>query len=148
MKESDYSRLTYDLATNFAQTALKCNKEITFCYVSGAGTDSSEKGKTMWAGVKGRTENSILTMGFEDAYAFRPGYIKPNKDTPTQTAHYKILLIIGRYLHPLIKSLIPQYTTTMPAIAKAMIHVSFNHPDKKILESNDINCFGSTPTDS
>jgi putative NADH-flavin reductase len=78
-KEEEYKRLTYNLTMNFAETLVKVNgeksKEITFCYVSGTGTDSTEKGKTMWARVKGKTENDLMKLPFKNAYAFRPGYI-------------------------------------------------------------------------
>ena len=80
MSEKDYSRITYDLTLNFAQTLLKLNPELTFCYISGAGTDSSEKGRMMWARVKGKTENALLALPFKAAYMLRPAFIQPMKD--------------------------------------------------------------------
>ena len=141
MSEMDYRRITYDLTMDFAKTLLKNNKEMTFCYVSGTGTDSSERGKTMWARVKGKTENDLLNMGFADAYTFRPAYIKPDNDTPSQTPLYKIILPIASVLHPLIKLVFPKYTTTTNAICKAMINVSLEGKENKIIESRYINFF-------
>ena len=79
MKEADYNRVTYDLTLHVANTLVKINPEMTFCYVSGAGTDSSEQGRSMWARVKGKTENDLLKLPFNAAYMFRPGYIQPIK---------------------------------------------------------------------
>ena len=78
-KEDEYKHITYDLTLNFANTLLKHNPDLTFCYVSGSGTDSTEKGKTMWARVKGKTENDLLKLPFKAAYMLRPGYIQPTK---------------------------------------------------------------------
>jgi putative NADH-flavin reductase len=75
--EEEYNRLTYDLTLNFANTLLKHNSDMTFCYVSGVGTDSTEKGRSMWTRVKGKTENDLLKHPFKAAYVFRPGYIQP-----------------------------------------------------------------------
>ena len=77
--EQEYKRITYDLTLNFAKTLLKLNPDLTFCYVSGVGTDSTEKGRNMWARVKGKTENDLMKLPFKDAYMFRPGYIQPTK---------------------------------------------------------------------
>ncbi len=74
MKEDDYRHVTYDLTIHVADTLLRQNPEMTFCYVSGSGTDSSEKGRVMWARVKGKTENDLMRMSFKSAYMFRPGY--------------------------------------------------------------------------
>lgn len=139
MTESDYTRLTYDLTMNFGKTLLDVNKEMTFNFVSGAGTDSTEKGKTMWARVKGKTENGIYNLGFNSAYAFRPAYIKPGKDTPTKTPIYKIMIPILSMLHPIIKTLFPRYTTTTSAIGQAMINVTINGYPTQHLEVDDIN---------
>ncbi|UCG28530.1 MAG: hypothetical protein JSV24_04000, partial [Bacteroidales bacterium] len=75
MSEENYTRITYDLTLNFAQTFLKQNRDSVFCYISGAGTDSSEKGRIMWARVKGKTENDLLKLPFKASYMFRPGFI-------------------------------------------------------------------------
>ena len=77
--EEQYKRITYDLTLNFANTLLRSNPDMTFCYVSGVGTDSTEKGRSMWARVKGKTENDLMKLQFKAAYMFRPGYIQPTK---------------------------------------------------------------------
>ena len=112
---------------------------MVFIYVSGTGTDSTEKGRTMWARVKGKTENAIFNLGFKAAYAFRPGYIKANKDAPSKTPLYSILLSLTSVLHPVIKFLFPKYTTTTPEIGKGMINVVKKGYYKKHIESVDIN---------
>jgi len=138
--EEKYKRITYDLTLHFAKTVYKANSgNMTFNYVSGLGTDSSEKGKAMWARIKGKTENDIIKLGFNNAYAFRPAYIKANKNAPTKTLLYKLLLILTVGLHPVIAFLFPKYTTTTTAIGKAMIKVVNTEFKNKHLESNDIN---------
>ena len=136
--EEAYTRITYDLTMNFANELLKKNKGMTFIYVSGTGTDSTEKGRTMWARVKGKTENDIFKLGFKDAYAFRPAYIKPESNTPSSTPIYRFLLSTFGVLHPVIKFLFPKYTTTTTQIGKAMIEVVKNGFEKKQVESADI----------
>jgi uncharacterized protein YbjT (DUF2867 family) len=138
--EEKYKRITYDLTLHFAKTIYKANAgNMTFNYVSGLGTDSSEKGKSIWARIKGKTENDILKLGFNNAYAFRPAYIKANKNAPTKTLIYKLFLILTVVLHPIIAFLFPKYTTTTTAIGKAMIKVVNTEFKNKHLESNDIN---------
>lgn len=136
--EEIYTHITYELTMNFAQELLPLNPGMTFIYVSGTGTDSTEKGNTMWARVKGKTENDIIKLGFKDAYAFRPAYIKPEANTPSSTPIYRVLLATFGVLHPVIKFLFPKYTTTTAQIGKAMIAVAGNGFDKKQVESADI----------
>tara|TARA_B110000008_G_scaffold239784_1_gene246700 strand:+ start:16319 stop:17002 length:684 start_codon:yes stop_codon:yes gene_type:complete len=144
MPEDKYTKITYNLTLNFAQTLHRVNNgKMTFNYVSGAGTDSSEQGKSMWARVKGKTENDILNLGFDGFYAFRPAYIKANKDAPTKTLVYKIPLYLTLVLHPVIAFLFPNFTTTTQSIAKAMIEVVINGFTKAQLESKDINLLAS-----
>ena len=95
MKEQEYTRVTYDLTMNFAQTLSKLNPDMTFCYVSGAGTDSSEKGRMMWARVKGKTENDLMKLKFKNVYAFRPAFMKPTrgqKNAPNILQIYPVAL--------------------------------------------------------
>lgn len=132
--EQEYIRLTYDLTLNFANTLLKLNPKMTFCYVSGTGTDSSEKGKTMWARVKGKTENDLLKIPFQSAYMFRPGYIQPIKGLKNTKGPYKILAPF----YPLWKFLFPKLLVRLEEIGKAMINVTLYGSDKKILECKDI----------
>lgn len=136
--EAAYTRITYDLTMNFAKELLALNDGMTFIYVSGTGTDSSEQSSTMWRRVKGKTENDIIKMGFKDAYAFRPAYIKPEANAPSSTPVYRIMLAVFGVLHPLIKLVVPSYTTTTAQIGKAMIKVTQDGFEKKQVESADI----------
>ncbi|MEM0993595.1 MAG: NAD-dependent epimerase/dehydratase family protein [Bacteroidota bacterium] len=136
--EENYTRITYDLTMNFAKELLAVHSDLTFIYVSGTGTDSSEQGRSMWARVKGKTENDLFQLGFKDAYAFRPAYIKPEADTPSSTPVYRVLLSVLGFLHPVIKLIIPKYTTTTAQIGKAMIEVVKNGFKKPQVESADI----------
>ena len=136
--EEVYTKITYDLTVNFAGALLKSTPGMVFIYVSGTGTDSTESGSTMWARVKGKTENDIIKMGFKDAYAFRPAYIKPESNTPSSTPIYQVLLSIFGVLHPVIKLLFPKYTTTTAQIGKAMIEVVQHGFERKQVESIDI----------
>jgi uncharacterized protein YbjT (DUF2867 family) len=133
-KEDEYKRITYDLTMNFANTLVKFNPELTFCYVSGVGTDSTEKGRTMWARVKGKTENDLLKLPFKAAHMFRPGYIQPTKGLKNAYKTYKIFVPF----YPILKTLFPKYVTTLSEIGIAMISVSLSGSDKKILECRDI----------
>jgi len=136
--EEAYRRITYDLTLNFAKELLALNNGMTFIYVSGAGTDSSERGRVMWARVKGKTENDIINLGFKNAYAFRPAYIKPEANAPSSTPLYRIMLSTFGILHPVIKFLFPRFTTTTTQIGKAMIEVVEHGFTKKQVESVDI----------
>lgn len=133
-KEDEYKRITYDLTINFANTILRLNPEMVFTYVSGVGTDSTEKGRSMWARVKGKTENDLLKLPFKSAYMFRPGYIQPIKGLKRTYKIYKVLAP----LYPLLKILFPKYIITLEEIGKAMINVVLKGAEKKILECVDI----------
>jgi len=137
-KEDQYRHLTYDMTMNFAETLVKINgeksKEITFCYVSGTGTDSTGKGKTMWARVKGKTENDLMKLPFKNAYMFRPGYIQPIKELKNTYTVYKFLAPF----YPVFKTLFPKYTVTLKELGQAMINVALYSPEKRILECADI----------
>ena len=137
--ESDYTRITYDLTMNFAKVLLNKNRNMTFCYVSGTATDSSEKGKSMWARVKGKTENDLFDLGFKTAFAFRPAYIRVEKGQPSNSVIYRIILGVTRLFDPIVKSIFPRYTTSTEDIAKAMIEVSRNGFKEQHIESATIN---------
>ena len=138
MKEEKYRHLTYDMTMNFAETLVKVNgeksKEIIFCYVTGMGTDSTEKGKTMWARVKGKTENDLMKLPFKNAYMFRPGYIQPIKGLKNTYTVYKFV----SPLYPVLKALARKYAITLKELGQAMINVALHSPEKKILECEDI----------
>jgi hypothetical protein len=143
-KEEEYKHITYDLTLNFAKTLLKLNNEMTFCYVSGVGTDSTEKGRSMWARVKGKTENDLLKLGFKDAYMFRPGYIQPTwglKNT------YKIYKYFAPF-YPVLKTLFPKYVVSLEELGKSMINVTLLGSEKKVLECKDIVKLSSVVTSS
>jgi hypothetical protein len=133
-KEDEYKHLTYDLTLNFAKTLLKLNPDMTFCYVSGSGTDSTEKGKIMWARVKGKTENDLMKLGFKDSYMFRPGYIQPIKGLKNAYKIYKIFTPV----YPVFKILFPNYVVSLEEIGKVMINVTLYGSEKKVLECKDI----------
>ncbi len=136
MNEEKYYQLTYTLTMGFANLMSKVNPNSTFCYVSGAGTDSSEK-KSGWAKVKGKTENAILALPFKAAYMFRPGYIQPMKGIKSKTALYNTLYVIFKPLYFLIKPF-KSIATDSVTLGKAMINAAIKGYDTKIIESKDI----------
>jgi uncharacterized protein YbjT (DUF2867 family) len=135
MKESDYRRVTYDFTLAAAQTLARLNPNMTFIYVSGASTDSTGQGSTMWARVKGQTENALFQLPFKAAYAFRPAYIQPLNGTVPKTAWYAVVAP----LYPVWKALFPKHVTTTACIGRAMIHVARAGAPKRVLENQDIN---------
>lgn len=134
MKEEKYTHLTYDLTMALARPLSKLNPEMTVCYISGVGTDSSEKGRSMWARVKGKTENDLLKLPFKQAYMFRPGLIRPTKGLKNAYISYKIV----NPLFPVFRVLFPKYITTLKEIGLAMINTVNKGYDKQILEVRDI----------
>ena len=134
MKEPEYFKKTHTLTLHVAETLSRLNKDMTFCYVSGAGTDSSEKGKSMWARVKGKTENDIFALPFKQSFAFRPGYIHPTKGLKQVHNFYKYMT----WMYPLLLKLFPNTVSTLKEIGLAMIAVSQKGYEKKIIDPNDI----------
>lgn len=139
LKEADYTRLTYDLTMAAARVMAQVNPKMTFCYVSGVGTDSSERGRTMWARVKGRTENALLGLPFKAAFMFRPGYIQPIGDVQSKTGWVQTAYDILAPFYPLVHRLLPDNTTTTAILGKAMIQVALGGYSKSILYSRDMN---------
>lgn len=137
MSEEQYTRITFDMTKAFADTLFNLNKDMVFNYVSGVGTDSSEQGRTMWARVKGKTENYILNKGFRDAYAFRPGVIIPEKGIKSSTGWYQAMYTLTRPLFPLFKR--SKNVTTTTRIGQAMINSLEADLEKKVLTPVDIN---------
>jgi hypothetical protein len=137
-KEEEYKRITYDLTLNLANTLIKIYGErgrtMTFCYVSGVGTDSTEKGKIMWARVKGKTENDLLKLPFKAAYMFRPGFIKPTKGLKNAYTAYKFFTPF----YPVFRKLFPKYVVTLEEIGLAMINITLFGSEKKVIECKDI----------
>ena len=148
MSEADYTRLTYDITLAAAETLARLNPAMTFVYVSGTGTDSSEKGRTMWARVKGRTENALLRLPFRAAYMFRPALIEPLHGERSKTTAYRVGYVVLGPLLPLLRRLFPRYVITTEEIGRAMIQVARSGAPKKILESADIRACAGPPVSS
>jgi uncharacterized protein YbjT (DUF2867 family) len=139
MSEEKYTHLTYDLTLSFARTLVPLNPQMTFIYVSGASTDSTEKGRSMWARVKGRTENALLRLPFKAAYMFRPGFIQPLHGIRSKTPLYQFIYDLTAPLTRLLLNKLPKYLTTTEQIGRAMLAVARNGYLKTILDPDDIN---------
>jgi uncharacterized protein YbjT (DUF2867 family) len=138
VSEDEYKHITYDLTLSIAKTLLEMNPGMTFCYISGAGTDSSEKGRSMWARIKGKTENALLDLKFKDSYMLRPAFIQPRKGVRSRTKMYNVIYTLMIPLYPAMKYL-PKYFTDSVLLAKTMICVAQSGYDKKIIENAEIN---------
>lgn len=135
--EAEFSKFTFDITKSLADTCFVANPSMVMTYVSGAGTDSTEKGKTMWARVKGKTENYILKKGFKDAYMFRLGALIPAKGICSGTSWYEYIYVVLRPFFPLLRKL--NSFTTSEKIGKAMINAVTANQELKHLENKDIN---------
>ncbi|HSS43936.1 MAG TPA: epimerase, partial [Thermoanaerobaculia bacterium] len=138
MSEGDYRRVTYDFTMAAAETLVKRNPGMTFLYVSGAGTDSTERGRAMWARVKGATENALLRLPFKAAYMFRPAYIQPLHGITSRSKWTRALYGVAGPLYPVLKRLFPNYVTTTEQLARAMIRVAKYGASKRVLERRDL----------
>ncbi|HEX3376467.1 MAG TPA: hypothetical protein VHS29_06370 [Candidatus Acidoferrales bacterium] len=138
LSEEQYEKLTFTLTLAAAETLSRLNPSLTFIYVSGAGTDSSEKGRMMWARVKGKTENTLLGMRFKSAYMFRPGIIQPAHGEQSKTRAYRIGYALFRPVFPLLRLFLRRQILTTEEIGRAMINVARRGASKKILEVSDI----------
>jgi uncharacterized protein YbjT (DUF2867 family) len=138
MNEADYTRVTYDLTLGVARLLVHENPQMTFVYVSGAGTDSSGKGKRMWARVKGRTENALIALGFKGAYMFRPGIIQPMHAVRSKTAAYRVTYDLARPLFGIIRTFWPRSIVTSVEVGLAMLGVARRGHARAILEVPDI----------
>ncbi len=136
--EAEYERLTYQLTIAAARALCALNPQMTFVYVSGTGTDSTEKGRIAWARVKGKTENELLRMRFKAAYMFRPGVIRPIHGEVSKTRLYRVLYSVAKPLVPLLQRLAPHYFLTTEQIGRAMINVVREGAPKRVLEISDI----------
>jgi hypothetical protein len=134
MKEPRFSHYTYDLTMHMATLLSRLNPDMTFCYISGTGTDSSEKGKMMWARVKGRTENDLMKLPFAQVYNFRPGIMRPTPGAKNTLHSYRYLM----WLLPIIQWLAPHYICRLSDVGRAMIHAATRGYEKHILEIRDI----------
>lgn len=138
MKEEDYERLTYGITVAAAEVLSRLNPQMTFIYVSGAGADSSEHGRIMWARIKGKTENALMRMQFTAAYMFRPGFIEPLYGARSKTTAYRVFYMLTKPLLPLLRLAFPNYVLTTQQIGRAMLTVAKHGYPKQVLESKDI----------
>src|SRR5271155_3043868 len=138
MAEKDYERVTYGITLAAAETLCRLNPGMTFIYGSGASTDSSERGRSMWARVKGRTENALLRLPVH-AYMFRPGVIVPLHGIKSRTKSYRLLYVLTGPILPWLYARFPKYVTTTERLGRAMIKAAKEGAPKRILESVDIN---------
>ena len=139
MTEADYRRVTYDFALAAAQTLVRINPEMTFVFVSGAGADSTGRGRVMWARVKGQTENALLALPFKGVYVFRPAAIQPLHGIRSKTAWINAAYAVLGPLYPVFKRLAPDYVTTTEQVGRAMLAVARRGAPKRVLENADIN---------
>jgi uncharacterized protein YbjT (DUF2867 family) len=139
MSEERYTELTYDLTLAIAKTLATRNSGMTLTYVSGAGTDSSEHGSSMWARVKGRTENALLRLPIKAAFMFRPGVIQPLHGVRSKTRSYQLFYTLTAPLLPLARRLFPRHVTTTEQMGRAMIKLARQGGPKQVLETADIN---------
>jgi NAD dependent epimerase/dehydratase family len=134
VSKEDYERMTYDLTMNFAETLAKKNDEMTFCYISGSGTDSTGTSKLHWARIKGKVENDLQKLPFKNAFGFRIAFVKPDKDAKNTLTPYKFL----GWLYPIMKVVSPNSATTLGEVGQAMINSVTKGYEKQVLEVADI----------
>jgi uncharacterized protein YbjT (DUF2867 family) len=135
---TEYARVTYDLTMSAARAVLAASPRVTFCFVSGQGADSSERGRVMWARVKGRTENALLAMPMR-TYVFRPGLVRPRKGIGSKTAWYNVFYAVTGPFYPVLLPTLGGYVTTAERLCRAMLAVARNGYPARILESREIN---------
>lgn len=133
MTEAEYTRIAYDMTLNFAR-AVHPNPQMSFAYVSGGGTDSTEKGRVMWARVKGKTENDLMKFPFKQAFAFRPGFMEPTVGQRNAAKYYRYI----SWLFPVIRVVLPNMISTMSQVGQAMVHAAQKGYEKNVVEVKDI----------
>jgi uncharacterized protein YbjT (DUF2867 family) len=138
MSEADYTRITHDIAIAAGETLSRLNPGMTFVFVSGMGADSSERGRTMWARVKGKTENGLMRLPFKNVYVFRPGFIQPLHGIRSRTSVYRILYVVLFPLIPLLRAALPNQVLTTEDIGRAMLKVVRRGAPKRVLAPPDI----------
>ena len=138
LSEGEYSRVTYVYTLAAANTLVRLNPRLTFIYVSGAGTDSSGVGRTMWARVKGRTENALLALPFAAAYMLRPGIIQPLHGIKSKTRSYRVFYALAAFLLPVLRAVFPNQVLSTTQIGTAMLNLAKHGYAKRILEARDI----------
>jgi len=136
-KEPEYRRITYDITMAAATVLAEVDPSMAFLYVSGMGTDSSERGRLMWARVKGATENALLSLPFR-AYGIRPGFILPVHGVRTKTRLYAVAYQVTGWMYPVLKRLAPGHVMTSEELGLAMVEVAADPPDQRVLDTNDL----------
>ena len=134
LSEEQYYNLTYNLTMNFAELLASQNPDMTFCYISGARTDSTEKGRINWARVKGKTENDLMKLPFKKVFACRPGFMLPSREAKNIPGYFGIF----RFLYPVLRPLFPKFVTTLKEVALAMINSVIYGYEKQVLEVVDL----------
>jgi uncharacterized protein YbjT (DUF2867 family) len=142
MKEDAYRRITYDFTLAAARAVQAQSPSAVFVYVSGSGTDGTERGRAMWARVKGRTENALLALPLT-TYMFRPGFIKPMHGVTSGTRLYRMIYRFGGWLYPLLDRFAPSAATTTEQVGRAMLKVARDGSPRPVLENRDIRAAGS-----
>lgn len=138
LSEADYRRITYDFTLAAATTLARLNPSMSFVYVSGAGTDSTEQGRSMWARVKGETENALLRLPFRAAYMFRPAFIQPMHGETSRTPLYRALYRGTAWLFPVLRRVMPRYVTTTEEVGRAMLEVARHGTPERVVENLQI----------
>jgi uncharacterized protein YbjT (DUF2867 family) len=138
MSEAQYARITHDLTLAAAEVLARLNPQMTFVYVSGVGTDSSERGSIMWARVKGRTENALRRLPFKASYMFRPGVIQPMHGARSKTRVYAVTYLLAGWLLPLLRAMSPRRVLTTESVGRAMLAVARRGAPQVVLEPGDI----------
>lgn len=142
LSEAEYTAQTYDFTLDLATALSRVNPSAVFLYVSGAGTDDTERGRFMWARVKGRTENALLRLPFRASYMFRPGFIQPLHGVRSRTGWYQALYAAVGPLSPVLLKLFPGLGTTTELLGRAVLHVARSGFPRPVLETVDINAIG------
>ncbi|HEX3903343.1 MAG TPA: NAD(P)H-binding protein [Polyangia bacterium] len=148
MSEADYRRVTFDFTLAAARTLAKASPGLTFIYVSGTGTDSSARGRSMWARVKGETENALFALPFKRAYMFRPGFIQPMHGVTSRTRLYRLLYAVTTPLFPLVKLVSGKAAITTEDVGRAMIEAAANGAPQPLLENRDIRALATKSAES
>ena len=138
MSEAEYSVVTHDITMTAATTLVRLNPAMTFVFISGTGADSSERGRVMWARVKGRTENDLLRLPFKGVYIFRPAFIMPLHGIRSRTPGYRLFYAIAKPIAPLLKAFFPGAFTTTEQLGRGMLRVARDGHSKRVLESRDL----------
>jgi uncharacterized protein YbjT (DUF2867 family) len=146
LSEAEYRKVTFEYTLSVARTLARLNPGMTFEYISGAGTDGTERGRTMWARVKGATENALLALPFRAAYMFRPGYIQPLHGIRARAGLYRVMYTVMAPLYPVWRTLFPSVVTTTERLGRAMIAAARHGAPKQVLEVPDINALAPAPS--